>query len=284
MQQPAQLSLLGRVAAIVQHPVLPGRAHSFLAYATAVASYALSARLPLVPVWDRFKYVVQPNPAGVSSDGVATAALWGPRLWYVHFARRMLEVLYVHAYRRKNTMMDMLFAAASYTFYGICVANTVRPAAFAAATAVQASNTAADTGKFSPRLRLALGLLLFAVGEVGNAWSHMQLRWSRQKAEAKTKTVTGVTTWSKPQGKVIMSGGLFNYVTCAHYFYEILTWAGYLLCTHDAGGAKLVFQWSLGGLAMMAYTRHSKYRAYFDGKEGRPLYPPGKKALIPFLL
>ena len=269
------------MGAFLQKPLLQGRTHSLLAYATAIGAYAVSSWLPLFPVWSWFKYVVLPNPAGVSSESIALAAQWGPRLWYFHFARRMLEVLYVHEYRRKNTMMDMLFAASSYTFYGLCVANTVRKEAFPSTTATLPG--AAATDALSAKGKFAVGILLFLVGELGNAWSHMQLRWSRQKAEAKSKQVTGVTTWSKPKGKVIMSGGLFNYVTCAHYFYEILSWAGFLFCTHGAGGAKLVFQWSVGGLMMMAYFRHKKYRAYFDGKDGRPMFPPGKKALFPFL-
>lgn len=283
--QTVRLSAMARVAAFFQRPVLSGRMHSLLSYATAVVTYAVAARLPLFPVWRWFSYVVSRNPTGLSKEVIALAALWGPRLWYVHFARRILEVLYVHEYRRKNTMLDMLFAATSYMFYGICVANTVRPGAFSPPDAPAKAATEALKGfMLPPKLSLALGLLLFSVGELGNAWSHLQLRWSRQKTEVRTNKVTGVTTWSKPQGKVIMSGGLFNYVTCAHYFYEILTWAGYLLCTQGAGGAKLVYQWSIGGLAIMAYTRHSKYRAYFDGKDGRAQYPPNRKALIPFLL
>ena len=30
-------------------------------------------------------------------------------------------------------------------------------------------------------------------------------------------------------------------------------------------------------------ARHKKYKKEFDGKEGRPLYPENRKALIPFI-
>jgi steroid 5-alpha reductase family enzyme len=97
------------------------------------------------------------------------------------------------------------------------------------------------------------------------------------------KTV-GHTTWSTGKGKKIMTGGLFDYVECAHFFYEIVSWVGFALCTNLAGGPVLVAIWSIGGLIMMALARRKNYVKYFNGKEGRPLYPENRKAIIPFVI
>lgn len=127
---------------------------------------------------------------------------------------------------------------------------------------------------------LWFGLCVFVMGEMGNGFSHLQLRWAQEGRGKREKT-----SWGKPQGRMIMGGGLFEYVTCAHFAYEIVTWAGFAIVTRGAGGAKLVLTWSVGGLALMAYTRHRAYLKYFDGSDPveKPRYPKSKKALIPWV-
>ena len=81
-----------------------------------------------------------------------------------------------------------------------------------------------------------------------------------------------------------MKGGLFDYVTCAHYFYELPSWLGYAMVCRWAGGPAMVWQWSLGGLIMGAWGRHKMYKEHFNGKDGKEKYPEHLKAVIPFVL
>ena len=76
----------------------------------------------------------------------------------------------------------------------------------------------------------------------------------------------------------IPTGGLFNVVSCANYFGEIVEWTGFAIAA-----------WSLPALAFSLYTmanliprsisHHRSYRQRF----GRQ-YPSNRKAVIPFIL
>lgn len=71
-------------------------------------------------------------------------------------------------------------------------------------------------------------------------------------------------------------GGMFEYVSSPNYLGEIVEWFGFALAT-----------WSLAGLAFAVFTAanvgpraFSNHRWY---RERFPDYPPGRKALIPFV-
>ena len=79
------------------------------------------------------------------------------------------------------------------------------------------------------------------------------------------------------QDYVIPRGWLFEYISCPHYFGELLEWGGWALMT-----------WSLPGLAFFVFTfanlfpravaSHKWYREHF------PEYPKKRKAIIPFII
>ena len=76
---------------------------------------------------------------------------------------------------------------------------------------------------------------------------------------------------------VLPGGWLFEYISCPHYFGEIIEWGGWAVIT-----------WSLPGLAFFIFTfanlfpraiaSHRWYKANF------PDYPAGRKAVIPFVI
>jgi hypothetical protein len=76
---------------------------------------------------------------------------------------------------------------------------------------------------------------------------------------------------------VMPEGWLFRYISCPHYFGEIIEWGGWAIMT-----------WSLPGLAFFVFTfanlfprgmsSHRWYREKFAD------YPPGRKAVIPFVI
>ena len=82
---------------------------------------------------------------------------------------------------------------------------------------------------------------------------------------------------TNPAAYLIPEGWLFDYISCPHYFGEIIEWAGWAVMT-----------WSLPGLAFLVFTfanlfpraisSHKWYKANF------PEYPPKRKAIIPFII
>lgn len=78
-------------------------------------------------------------------------------------------------------------------------------------------------------------------------------------------------------GYKIPRGGMFNQVSAANYFGEIVMWCGWALMTCTAAG--IVFAlFTVANLMPRALSHHRWYRETF------PDYPKDRKALIPYLL
>jgi len=78
-------------------------------------------------------------------------------------------------------------------------------------------------------------------------------------------------------GYKIPYGGLFDYVTNATYFGELMGWLGWMLWTRSPGGA-FVFAVSCANLIPRAFKQHQWYLKKFDN------YPKNRKVLIPMIL
>ena len=73
-------------------------------------------------------------------------------------------------------------------------------------------------------------------------------------------------------------GGLFDYVTSANYFGEIVEWAGFAVLTWSWAGAVFAL-WTFANLVPRADALHRRYREEFGPEFGkRPL-----KRVIPFI-
>lgn len=73
-------------------------------------------------------------------------------------------------------------------------------------------------------------------------------------------------------------GGMYNYVTSANYFGEILEWTGFAILTWSAAGAVFAL-WTFANLVPRANTIYNKYRVEFgNDMAGRNL-----KRVIPFI-
>jgi very-long-chain enoyl-CoA reductase len=75
---------------------------------------------------------------------------------------------------------------------------------------------------------------------------------------------------------------LFERVSSPHYLFEILSWVGFALVTQTWAalgfltvGASILCGW--------ARSRHLAYKKDFDGTGDKALYPPQRRALIPFV-
>jgi len=175
-------------------------------------------------------------------------------LWDLHFAKRCLEVLFVHRYGQPKVpvfesfgeqIVYLGFAAGC----GYCVhANLSVPWRF---------------GTPSTPV-VALFSCVFLLGVVGNGICHWILARNDRK-------------------KGYPDVFLFKLVTCPHYMCEVITWTAWLIITQTFASAVFLLS-TIITLTIFSRERWQQHRQFYDGKEGRPLYPPNRKALVPFIL
>lgn len=198
------------------------------------------------------------QPAWVYGSGFAADA-WRDEVqqaaviaWTVHYAKRELETLFVHRFSNATMPLSNLFKNCTY-YWG-----------FAAYVGYFVNHPLYTP---PPQDLVYSGACLFYFMEVGNFTCHWTLRMLR------------------PPGtrvRAIPTGGLFDYVTCPNYFYEIFAWVGFNLMTRTVAGVLFM----LAGATQMliwAKGKHRNYQMEFDGKDGRRLYPESRKIIVPFV-
>jgi 3-oxo-5-alpha-steroid 4-dehydrogenase 1 len=79
------------------------------------------------------------------------------------------------------------------------------------------------------------------------------------------------------QEYVMPTGWLFNYISCPHYFGEIIEWCGWAIITWSLPGFAF-FLFTFANLFPRAMTSHKWYKERF------PDYPSKRKAVIPFVI
>ena len=123
------------------------------------------------------------------------------------------------------------------------------------------SPTAPTAGPVSPLFTFS-GLVLFAIGELGNLNSHILLRGLRSSG-------------GKERG--IPHGLGFDLVTCPNYMFETMTWIGVVLVTRS--WASVAF--AIAGVVQMASWAWQKERRY--RREFGDRYKKKKYAILPGL-
>lgn len=125
---------------------------------------------------------------------------------------------------------------------------------------------ASVNGRFTLSPINIIGIIGFVVGLSINIISDHQLRMLRSSA-----STTPEQRYKIPRGK------LFDYVSCANYFGEIVEWWGYAVATPSM--ASLAFAlFTSANLIPRALSHHRWYRQRFDD------YPRHRKAIIPWIL
>ncbi|XP_018530267.1 3-oxo-5-alpha-steroid 4-dehydrogenase 2a [Lates calcarifer] len=110
--------------------------------------------------------------------------------------------------------------------------------------------------------RLAAGFLLFAVGMIINIHSDHILRSLRKPGEIIYR---------------IPRGGMFEFVSGANFFGEIVEWCGYAVAVWSLPTFAFAF-FTVCSIGPRAYQHHRDYLQRFED------YPRSRKALIPFIL
>ncbi|KAM7264001.1 hypothetical protein ACFE04_001684 [Oxalis oulophora] len=164
----------------------------------------------------------------------------------IHFFKRDYEVLFVHKYGGEMILDSVLLVTLSYTLSTI--------------TMIYAQSLTLGFPKPSINLEY-FGFLLFVVGIVGNFVHHSLLSKLRPHGDKQYK---------------IPKGGMFNYVICPHYLFEILIFWGIALISQTLYS----FSFALGTtfyLLGRSYATRKWYLSKFDN------FPRHVKALIPFM-
>lgn len=148
--------------------------------------------------------------------------------------------------------MPLYTCTLAFTF---CVYNGYLQSRYLSQYAVYADDWVTDP-------RFLVGFCLWLIGMLINIHSDHILRNLRKPGET---------------GYKIPRGGLFEYVTAANYFGEVVEWCGYALASWSVqGGAFAAFTFCI--LVSRAQQHHQWYLEKFED------YPKFRKIIIPFLL
>ncbi len=161
----------------------------------------------------------------------------------LHFMKRVLESLFLHRYSGPIDPVTTLVIASFYSF-----------AAGLIGWVNQASLPALDAWFY-------VGVVLFVFGQAGNFYHHKLLADLRKNS----------------LDYFIPKGGLFAYVVCPHYLFEIVAWLGIaLLSRHLAAWMVLLF--------IICYLTARALRVLKWYHEKFKEFPKDRKAILPFVL
>ena len=108
------------------------------------------------------------------------------------------------------------------------------------------------------------GLILAIAGMIINAQTDAALRRLRSQRK---------TGYQIPHGY-----WLFDYVSCPHYFGEILQWLGFCLACRNSVVAASFLAFTAANLIPRAVQQHTWYQKHF-----KEAYPQHRKAWLPLL-
>lgn len=173
--------------------------------------------------------------------------------WSIHYAKRLLETIFVHRFSHSTMPLRNLFRnCAYYWLFAMYVAYYVNHPLFTPPSYAQ----------------MTIGMCGFLFAETGNFSIHMALRNLRP---------AGTTTRKIPVPTSNPFTILFNYVSCPNYFYEFMAWGSFTLMTQCIP-AGLFAMAGMYQMTVWAIAKHRNYKKEFSN------YPKNRKAIIPFIL
>ncbi|CAN8061697.1 unnamed protein product [Agarophyton chilense] len=204
---------------------------------------------PLFYIQPSWIYGSSYPPVSPEAREVQLAALIA---WTFHYAKREFETLFIHRFSHATMPLRNLFKNSSY-YWGF--------AAYVAYFVNHPLYTPPSVGQ------MVVGMSIFYLMEFGNFGAHWTLRMLRPPGTKVRK---------------IPRGGLFEFVSCPNYTMEIMSWLGFNIMTKTIPGILFMLA---GAFQMLVWAqgKHRRYKKEFDGKGNRPLYPPNRKILIPFI-
>lgn len=170
-------------------------------------------------------------------------------LLFIHFAKRVLEVLGLHEY---SGTMPATQANAIGTYYALIT--------------LMISCVGLPVSEVDPTLQ-SVGYSLFAIGTLGNLYHHWLLAQLRSNPSKKSDSSK---KYVPPQG------GLFGAVAAPHYLFEVIGWFGIGLVAQQLN-AILVAVSMASYLSGRAKCTNDFYKKTFSESE----WPQSRKAIFP---
>lgn len=170
-------------------------------------------------------------------------------LLFIHFAKRLLEVLFLHKF---SGTMSKAMAGTISTFYAL--------------DTLLVGGTAQWIKDVSPFF-LNTGIALFVIGEFGNFYHHYLLATLR-----KNNNKTSSRRYVPP------TGGLFLCVATPHYFFELISWLGIAFTSQQINAFIEVLSHA-SYLMGRASNTNDMYRKTFTKEE----WPQTRKNIFPFI-
>lgn len=175
--------------------------------------------------------------------------------WSFHYAKRLLETVFVHRFSHSTMPIRNLFKNCTY-YWG-----------FTAYVAYYVNHPLYTLPYFG-NLQIYGGLAAFILCELGNLSIHLAFK-NMRPAGSKVRKIP------KPTGNPFTL--LFNFVSCPNYTYESGSWAAFTIMTQCLAGGLF----TLAGVYQMSVWALQKHRNY---KKEFPNYPRGRKSIFPFVL
>jgi len=190
---------------------------------------------------------------GAAQKPYAQAVHLAAGCWALHYAKRLLETVFVHRFSHATMPLRNLFKNCGY-YWGFTgyVAYHINHPLYTAPGDIQVYG--------------ALGF--FLLSELGNFSIHLLLRDLRPPGSSVRKI-------PYPNSNPLTN--LFKFVSCPNYTYEFYSWLAFTIMTQCLPAGLFM----LAGLYQMSVWAMGKHRQY---KKEFEKYPRGRKAIIPFVL
>ncbi|EOY10527.1 3-oxo-5-alpha-steroid 4-dehydrogenase [Theobroma cacao] len=164
----------------------------------------------------------------------------------IHFFKRILESLFVHKYSGEMAIDSMVAILLSYFI----------------SSALMIFSQHLTVGLPEPAIDMMYpGILWFSIGISGNFYHHYLLSKLRGNGAKEYK---------------IPKGGLFDFVTCPHYLFEVLVFWGFAFISQTLNS----FSFALGTTFYLMGRSYATRRWYLSKFED---FPEKVKAMIPFV-
>lgn len=190
---------------------------------------------------------------GTVDEEMHSTAKWAAVCWTIHYAKRLLETLFVHRFSHATMPLRNLFKNSSYYWlFAMYVAYHVNHPLYTSPSQIQ----------------FIIGAAIFFICELGNLSIHLALRNLRPPG-------TTVRKIPKPTGNPFTA--LFDLVSCPNYTYEVGSWIGFTIMTQCLPAALFAFAGAYQ-MTIWALGKHRLYKKEFSD------YPKSRKAIIPLIL
>ncbi|KAL5017443.1 hypothetical protein ScPMuIL_007032 [Solemya velum] len=175
--------------------------------------------------------------------------------WTFHYAKRLLETVFVHRFSHATMPILNIFKNSGY-YWG-----------FTAFVAYYINHPLYTPPAFGD-IQLYGGLAMFLFSELGNLSIHVALRNLRPPGSKERRI-------PYPGGNPFT--WLFGAVSCPNYSYEVMAWVGFTIMTQCLP-AGLFTSAGFFQMTIWALGKHKNYRHEFKD------YPRGRKSIIPFII